>query len=81
MPAGEFRNLRGRLKDALSVLSDQERFIIAHRFGLEGKEIKTLDEIGKLMNVSRERIRQLQIRALQKLKRPSLLKRLSPFLS
>lgn len=80
MPAGEFANLKGRLKDALSILSDQERFIISHRFGLEGKEIKTLDEIGKLMNVSRERIRQLQIRALQKLKRPSLLKRLAPFL-
>ncbi|MHC4946059.1 MAG: sigma-70 family RNA polymerase sigma factor [Planctomycetota bacterium] len=80
MPEGEFLNLKGRLKDALGVLSEQEQFIISHRFGLEGMEIKTLDEIGKLMNVSRERIRQLQIRALQKLKRPSLLKRLAPFL-
>lgn len=81
MPEGEFLNLQGRLKDALTILSEQERFIISHRFGLEGFEIKTLDEIGKLMNVSRERIRQLQIRAIQKLKRPSLLKRLAPFLS
>lgn len=81
MPEGEVLNLKNRLKDALSILSKQEQFIIAHRFGLEGKEIKTLEEIGKLMNVSRERIRQLQIRALQKLKRPSLLKRLAPFIS
>ena len=81
MPEGEVLKLKGRLKEALQVLNDQERFIISYRFGLEGKEIKTLDEIGKLMNVSRERIRQLQIRALQKLKRPSLLERLAPFLS
>ena len=63
------------------MLNEQERYIIAHRFGLEGREVKTLDEIGKQMNVSRERIRQLQIRALQKLKRPSLMERLAPFLS
>jgi RNA polymerase primary sigma factor len=81
MPEGEIQKLKGRLNEALDVLSDQERFIIAHRFGLAGKDIKTLDEIGKLMSVSRERIRQLQIRALQKLKRPSLLERLAPFLS
>lgn len=80
IPEGELLKLKGRLSEALKVLSDQEKYIISHRFGLEGKEIKTLDEIGRLMNVSRERIRQLQIRALQKLKRPSLLERLAPFL-
>jgi RNA polymerase primary sigma factor len=77
----EFKKLQGRLKEALSILSDQERFILSQRFGLGDNEPKTLEEIGTLMNVSRERIRQLQNHAIQKLKRPSLLKRLAPFLS
>jgi RNA polymerase sigma factor (sigma-70 family) len=81
MPKEEFRSLKDRLKEALSALTQQERFILNHRFGLEGKETKTLEEIGKLMSVSRERIRQLQIRALQKLKRPSFQDKLIPFLS
>jgi RNA polymerase primary sigma factor len=77
---GESQKLKKRLKEVLSVLNDQEQFILKHRFGLEGKEIKTLEEIGNLMRVSRERIRQLQLRALAKLKRPSLVERLVPFL-
>ena len=81
MPTTEFQKLRGRLAEALEVLTEQERFIITRRFGLEGAEVMTLEEIGGILKVSRERIRQLQIRALKKLKRPSLVDRLAPFLS
>ena len=81
MPKEEFKTLKARLAEALSALTQQERFIVNHRFGLEGKETKTLEEIGRLMSVSRERIRQLQIRALQKLKRPTFEEKLVPFLS
>jgi RNA polymerase primary sigma factor len=76
IPEGELSKLKRRLKEALGVLSDKEQFIIHHRFGLEGKETKTLDEIGQLLKVSRERIRQLQIRALRKLRRPALMEEL-----
>ena len=50
------------------------------RFGLDEAELKTLDELGEMMNVSRERVRQVQIRALQKLKKPRLLESLQSFL-
>jgi RNA polymerase primary sigma factor len=81
MPDDEVKTLKERIKEALKVLNDQEQFIIHHRFGLEGKETKTLDEIGKLLRVSRERIRQIQIQALKKLKRPSLEEKLVPFIA
>jgi RNA polymerase sigma factor (sigma-70 family) len=62
-----------------SALTDQERDIIAMRFGLGGSTPKTLDQIGEQMSVSRERIRQLQVKALDKLQKPRLLEELSDF--
>ncbi len=76
----EQHKLKSRIKEALGNLSNEERFILQHRFGLEGKKTKTLEEIGKLLKVSRERIRQLQNGAIRKLKKPSLEQRLVPFL-
>ncbi|MFN7966943.1 MAG: RNA polymerase sigma factor RpoD/SigA [Acidobacteriota bacterium] len=55
--------------DALDVLSDQERIVIKHRFGLEGCAILTLKEIGDKMGVSRERVRQIETQAKLRLKR------------
>jgi RNA polymerase sigma factor (sigma-70 family) len=81
VPEEEQQSLKSRLKEALAVLSDKEQYVIRYRFGLDGKEIKTLDELGRLLKVSRERIRQLQIRALRKMKGFSLEERLVPFLS
>jgi len=72
--------LKRLLQEALDDLTDQERKIIRHRFGLDNAKLKTLDELGEMMNVSRERIRQVQIRALQKLKKPRLLEGLQSFL-
>jgi RNA polymerase sigma factor (sigma-70 family) len=81
VPEGERRKLKQRLKKALNTLSREEKLILDHRFGLEGKKVKTLEELGRFLNVSRERIRQLQIKAIEKLKRPSLSQELASFMS
>ncbi len=81
IPEWEREKLKQRLGKAMTSLTRQEKFILDHRFGLEGKKVKTLEELGKFMNVSRERIRQLQIRAIEKLKKPSFSQQLAPFLS
>ncbi len=57
------------LDSVLPELSDQERFVIAHRFGLDGHPCMTLQEIGKKMGVSRERVRQIETKAKNRLRR------------
>ena len=52
----------------LSHLSEQEQHVLKMRFGLEGQERHTLAEIGRLMEVSRERVRQVELKALRKLR-------------
>jgi RNA polymerase primary sigma factor len=61
------KNLRDEVIDLLEVLDDRERKIIFQRFGLDGGKPKTLEEVGKKLGVTRERIRQLQKIALAKL--------------
>src|SRR5271166_4862773 len=63
------KNLRDEVSELLEVLDDRERKIIFQRFGLDGGNPKTLEEIGKKFGVTRERIRQLQNVALDKLRR------------
>ena len=63
------KNMRHELSELLEVLDDRERRIIFHRFGLAGGNRKTLEEVGKKFGVTRERIRQLQNIALDKLRR------------
>jgi RNA polymerase primary sigma factor len=55
----------------LSTLSDKERDIIEMRYGLEGKAPMSLKEIGELYNLTKERIRQIEKKALERLKNPS----------
>ncbi len=57
------------LMESLSILSDREREVLIHRFGLNGEEPKTLQEIGKLLKLSRERVRQIEKNALEKIRR------------
>ena len=61
--------LKEELNKILQILSQKEKNILIHRFGLENETIKTLDEIAKIYGVSRERIRQIEKRAITKLRK------------
>jgi len=63
--------LSGEIDKVLEVLDGREREIFRQRFGLNGSEPRTLDEVGKHLNLSRERIRQIESRAMCKLRHPS----------
>jgi len=70
-------NLRENIQNILYTLSDMEKSVIEMRFGIEPYREKTLEEVGNIFNLSRERIRQIQVKALVKIKKS---KRLSPLL-
>jgi RNA polymerase primary sigma factor len=72
--------LQTRLNDALSSLTYQEQQVIRLRFGLASGATHTLEEIGKLFRVTRERIRQIETSALRKLRRPAATQSLAGFL-
>ena len=63
------KNLRGEVDGLIEVLDDREKKIISQRFGLDGGQPKTLEDVSKDFGVTRERIRQLQNIALAKLRR------------
>jgi RNA polymerase primary sigma factor len=69
------------LESMLDVLDEREKEIIKMRYGLNGEEPKTLEEVGEKLGISRERVRQLEQRALKKLKAVALKKHLKDFLS
>jgi len=71
-----YRLIRDQLKEILVDLTPRERKILSMRFGLEDGVIHTLEEVGKEFNVTRERIRQIEAKALEKLKSHQLIKRL-----
>ncbi len=65
--------LRGRLKGLLNKeLTDREKHILKLRYGLEDYQTRTLEEVGEVFDISRERVRQLQNRAIEKLQRPEI---------
>ncbi len=70
--------LHEQIEDMLNTLSDREREVLHYRFGLEDGHSYTLEEVGKKFNVTRERIRQIEAKALRKLRQPS--KKLKDFL-
>ncbi len=73
--------LRSQVRNALHELDEKERKVILLRFGLTGEEPKTLKEIGEMMNLSRERIRQIEAQALKKLNRSSKTQQLRSYLN
>ena len=75
-----FSMLREELSTALESLTDRERQVVKLRFGLIDGRARTLEEVGKEFNVTRERIRQIEAKALRKLRHPSRSKRLRDFL-
>jgi RNA polymerase primary sigma factor len=72
--------LKDHLDEVLSTLSDREAKVLKLRFGLEGTKQMTLEEVGKVFGVTRERIRQIEAKALRKLKHPSRRKKLQDYL-
>jgi len=72
--------LREQLGEVLSTLTDREEKVLRLRFGLEDGRSRTLEEVGKEFNVTRERIRQIEAKALRKLRHPSRSKKLKDFL-
>ena len=72
--------LRRELFSVLKSLTPREERVIALRFGLEDGRARTLEELGKEFNVTRERVRQIEAKALRKLRHPSRAKRLRDYL-
>lgn len=73
--------LKERLRDILNTLTDRERQVVDFRFGLSDGYSRTLEEVGRLFNVTRERIRQIEAKALRKLRHPSRMKSLGDYRS
>lgn len=78
--AANFSMLKGQLNQVLSTLSDREKKVLELRFGLNDGTPRTLEEVGKEFEVTRERIRQIEAKALRKLKHPSRSQKLKDFL-
>ena len=72
--------LKEQLDEVLQTLTPREARVLSMRFGLEGGHPHTLEEVGKYFNVTRERIRQIEAKALRKLRHPSRSKKLKDFL-
>jgi RNA polymerase primary sigma factor len=80
MDAAAREMLREQVKNALSVLSDRERQVLELRFGLVDGKDHTLEEVGQYFNVTRERIRQIEAKALRKLRHPTRSRQLRDYL-
>lgn len=75
-----YQMLRGELEDVLETLTDREENVLRLRFGLDDGRNRTLEDVGKVFGVTRERIRQIEAKALRKLRHPSRSKQLKDFL-
>ena len=78
--AASYSMLREQLLEVLHTLTPREENVLKLRFGLEDGRPKTLEEVGKVFNITRERIRQIEAKALRKLRHPSRSKRLKDYL-
>jgi RNA polymerase primary sigma factor len=76
----EMNMLKDELNKVLETLSPREAMVLILRFGLRDKNPRTLEEVGKVFNVTRERIRQIEAKALRRLKNPTRSKKLRDFL-
>lgn len=78
--AASFRLLKEQLEDVLNTLTPREEKVLRLRFGLDDGRARTLEEVGQIFSVTRERIRQIEAKALRKLRHPSRSKKLKDFL-
>ena len=72
--------LKEQLEEVLGTLTEREQKVLTLRFGLEDGRARTLEEVGKEFNVTRERIRQIEAKALRKLRHPSRSRKLKDYL-
>lgn len=72
--------LKKQLTEVLDTLTPREEKVVRLRFGLDDGKTRTLEDVGKEFNVTRERIRQIEAKALRKLRHPSRSKRLKDYL-
>ena len=81
-PAEEaaFRMMQGQIAEVMATLTERERQVLNLRFGLEDGEVHTLEEVGEQFHVTRERIRQIEAKALRKLRHPSRSRKLRDYL-
>lgn len=79
--AASYALLKEQLMDVLSTLTDREEKVLRLRFGLDDGRARTLEEVGKEFDVTRERIRQIEAKALRKLRHPSRSKKLKDYLT
>ena len=70
----------GALEEVLSTLTEREQRVLRLRFGLDDGQCRTLEEVGQIFGVTRERIRQIEAKALRKLRHPSRSRKLKDFL-
>ncbi|MBQ5559442.1 MAG: RNA polymerase sigma factor RpoD [Lachnospiraceae bacterium] len=80
MDAAAYTLLREQLIEVLNSLTDREQKVLRLRFGLDDGKARTLEEVGKEFNVTRERIRQIEAKALRKLRHPSRSRKLKDYL-
>ena len=73
--------LKEEISDVLLTLTEREEQVLRHRFGLDDGSSKTLEEVGQMFGVTRERIRQIEAKALRKLRHPSRSRKLKDFLN
>ncbi|HEX6508300.1 MAG TPA: sigma-70 family RNA polymerase sigma factor, partial [Chloroflexota bacterium] len=78
--AASFQLLRESMEEVLGTLTEREREVLRLRFGLADGRSRTLEEVGKEFNVTRERIRQIEAKALRKLRHPSRSRKLRDYL-
>ena len=81
-PIGEYvtGGLKTRIDEVLSTLTDREKEIIKLRYGLGDGQVYTIEEAGKIFQVTRERVRQIEARAIRKLQHPVRVRKLEGFL-
>ncbi|MBR6798568.1 MAG: sigma-70 family RNA polymerase sigma factor, partial [Firmicutes bacterium] len=78
--AAAFSMLKEQLVEVLDTLTEREQKVLKLRFGLEDGRVRTLEEVGKQFDVTRERIRQIEAKALRKLRHPTRSKKLKDYL-
>jgi RNA polymerase primary sigma factor len=78
--AASYEMLKEQISEVLDTLTEREESVLRLRFGLDDGRSRTLEEVGKVFGVTRERIRQIEAKALRKLRHPSRSKQLKDFM-